>query len=216
VTDDEPPGQHKKPPGPAGTRAAARVRRLRAESGLTFKDLSARLEALGRPIPVLGLSRMEKGERRIDADDLIALALALDVTPNRLMLPDTDARSSSAAHALTPAVSGRPQQLWAWAQGEEPIATPLETLIDADGPDDLLYQFLDENKPYLLDKSVLSGGGLPGRDADASPELQEKLGRVLVAVSEALASGLGTAEVRCAVELGITSALLSSGEEDSR
>jgi transcriptional regulator with XRE-family HTH domain len=210
VTD----GQQKNPPGPAGERIAGRVRKLRLASGLTYKELSGRLEKLGRPIPVLGLSRLEKGERRVDADDLIALALALDVTPNRLMLPDVDARTSASPHAITPAVTGRPQQLWAWAQGEEPLALPVEALIDADGPGDLLYAFLEENKPYLLDRSVLSGGGRPGRDAGATPELEDKLGRALAAVQDALASGLGITELRCAVELAIAGSLLPPDQEE--
>lgn len=213
VTDDTGRGQPKIPPGPAGKRVAERVKKLRTASGLTFKEVSERLDALGRPIPVLGLSRLERGERRVDADDLIALALALDVTPNRLMLPDVDARTSASAHGLTPAVRGRPQELWSWAQGEEPIGAPVETLIDHDGPDDLRHAFIEENKPYLLNPAVTTGGGIPGRKASASPELEEKLGRALAGIQQALASGLTVTEVRCAVELAITSTLLPSDPE---
>lgn len=208
VTDDPDSRQAKNPPGPAGRRVMERVKKLRLASGLTFKELSERLEALGRPIPVLGLSRLEEGKRRVDADDLVTLALALDVTPNRLMLPDVDARTSASAHGLTPEVKGRPQELWSWAQGEAPIETPLETLIDADGPDDLQYAFIDENKPYLLDRAVTAGGGIPGRQASASPELEEMLGRAVTGIQQALASGLSVIEVRCAVELAIARALL--------
>lgn len=213
VTDDTGRGQPKIPPGPAGERVADRVKKLRNASGLTYKELSERLDALGRPIPVLGLSRLEKGERRVDADDLIALALALDVTPNRLMLPDVDARSSASMHGLTPEVRGRPQELWSWAQGEEPIGTPVETLIDADDADDRQYAFIDENKPYLLDKAVTAGGGKLGRQASASPELEEKLGIAVTGVKEALASGLSVLEVRCAVELAIAASLLPDHPE---
>jgi transcriptional regulator with XRE-family HTH domain len=210
---DAPDRKQAKPPGPAGRRVMERVKKLRLMSALTYKDLSGRLEALGRPIPVLGLSRMENGARKVDADDLVALALALGVTPNRLLLPDVDARSSASAHALTPAVKGRPQELWSWAQGEEPAETPLETLIDHDGPDDLRHAFIEENKPYLLNPAVTSGGGIPGRKASASPELEEKLGRALAGIQQALASGLSATEVRCAVELAITSTLLPSDPE---
>lgn len=214
VTDDTGRGQPKIPPGPAGKRVAEHVKKLRQASGLTYKDVSDRLAALGRPIPVLGLSRLEKGERRIDADDLIALALAFDVTPNRLMLPDVDARASASAHGLTAAVRGRPQELWSWAQGEEPVPVPVETLIDADGPDDFRHAFITENKPYLLNQAVVSGGGIPGRNASASPELEEKLGRALTGIQEALASGLSVTEVRCAVELAITTTLLPRDQEE--
>lgn len=41
---------------------------------------------LGRPMQPSGLSKIEHC-RRVDADHLLALALALDVTPNRRRLP---------------------------------------------------------------------------------------------------------------------------------
>lgn len=55
------------------------VARLRREQDLTFEALSVRLERVGRRIPPLGLSRMERGERRVDADDLVALSRVLGV-----------------------------------------------------------------------------------------------------------------------------------------
>jgi hypothetical protein len=33
------------------------------------------------------ISKIETTDRRIDVDDLVALAVALDTTPNRLLLP---------------------------------------------------------------------------------------------------------------------------------
>ncbi|MBF6286919.1 helix-turn-helix domain-containing protein [Nocardia cyriacigeorgica] len=78
------------PLGPTGETVRANVARLRDELRLTYPELSRRLEDLGRPIPVLGLSRIEKGERRVDADDLVALALALGVSPITLLMPATE------------------------------------------------------------------------------------------------------------------------------
>src|SRR5262245_25967787 len=81
--------------GPTGVRLARIVRELREERGITLVQLSQRLSQLGRPIPPLSLRRIEAADdddpdnrkpRRVDADDLIALALALEVTPNRLLL----------------------------------------------------------------------------------------------------------------------------------
>ena len=46
---------------------------LRVARRLTYRQLADRLEKLGRPIPTLGLSRIEKGNRRVDVDDLVAL-----------------------------------------------------------------------------------------------------------------------------------------------
>ncbi len=57
---------------------------------MSYAELSRRPEELGRPIPPLGLTRIRDGKRRIDVDDLIALALALDVSPAVLLLPLTE------------------------------------------------------------------------------------------------------------------------------
>jgi transcriptional regulator with XRE-family HTH domain len=79
--------EKKVPLGPTGLQVQHNVKRLREAKGLTYTELSARLSALGRPIPVLGLRRIEAGERRVDADDLIALARVLGVPPVLLLLP---------------------------------------------------------------------------------------------------------------------------------
>lgn len=79
----------KNPLGPSGDTVRANVLRYRNRMNLGYADLARRLEALGRPIPVLGLSRIERGERRVDIDDLMALAVALGVSPTSLLLPDS-------------------------------------------------------------------------------------------------------------------------------
>jgi transcriptional regulator with XRE-family HTH domain len=49
------------------------------------QELSERLAALGRPILPSGLSKIEQGTRRVDVDDLVALADALETVPSRLL-----------------------------------------------------------------------------------------------------------------------------------
>lgn len=66
--------------GPLGVIVAANVKRLRKEQRLTYVELSARMSAAGRPIPVLGLRRIEKHERRVDVDDIAAFAAVFRVT----------------------------------------------------------------------------------------------------------------------------------------
>jgi transcriptional regulator with XRE-family HTH domain len=44
-----------------------------------------RLAALGRPILPSGLSKIEQSTRRVDVDDLVALADALRTVPSRLL-----------------------------------------------------------------------------------------------------------------------------------
>lgn len=74
-------------PGTLSDQIASAVRRLREKQRLPYTELSERLAKIGRPIPVLGLRRIEKGERRVDVDELVALARALNVPPVWLMFP---------------------------------------------------------------------------------------------------------------------------------
>jgi helix-turn-helix protein len=71
--------------GTAGRTVAAQIRQLREWKRLGLQDLSDRLEAIGRPILPSGLSKVELGNRRVDVDDLVALAAALDTVPGRLL-----------------------------------------------------------------------------------------------------------------------------------
>jgi transcriptional regulator with XRE-family HTH domain len=54
---------------------------------MTQRALSERLAAHGRPMAVTAISRTEYRQRRVDVDDLIALAAALGVSPTALLLP---------------------------------------------------------------------------------------------------------------------------------
>jgi transcriptional regulator with XRE-family HTH domain len=72
-------------PGPLGRNLIANVEYLRQARGLSWRQLSAELDGIGRPIPPLGLGRMLKGERRVDVDEAAALAEVLDVTPDVLL-----------------------------------------------------------------------------------------------------------------------------------
>ncbi|GAA1028006.1 hypothetical protein GCM10009557_11450 [Virgisporangium ochraceum] len=120
VTEDR---TAKNPLGPTGRRAAERVRMLREQQKLQFKELSERLAALGRPIAALGLSRIEKGERRIDADDLVALALAFGVTPLALLLPNISPTGITWRPDSVDLTSERAMtfpEAWRWATGVQP------------------------------------------------------------------------------------------------
>ena len=75
------------PIGGVGQDVIANVERLRQARGLSFRALSEMLGALGRPILPAVLHRLSQGRRRVDADDLVAFAAALGVTPADLLLP---------------------------------------------------------------------------------------------------------------------------------
>lgn len=114
----------KNPLGPTGVVAARRVRELRDRAGLSYKQLADELAGIGRPIPALGLRRIESEDRRIDADDLVALAVVLGVNPSALLLPPTikgDVEITGAGLVLA-------RQAWDWADGTEPLRP-----VDDDG-----------------------------------------------------------------------------------
>ncbi|AYF31479.1 hypothetical protein CSH63_29340 [Micromonospora tulbaghiae] len=71
--------------GPLGQQVASNVKALRGSTSL--RELESRLRELGRPILASGLVKLEAGRRRVDIDDLVALARALRVPPIRLVLP---------------------------------------------------------------------------------------------------------------------------------
>jgi transcriptional regulator with XRE-family HTH domain len=71
--------------GPTGRTVATRVRRIRERNGVSLQELSERLTAVGRPILPSGISKIEQGARRVDVDDLTALADALATIPNDLL-----------------------------------------------------------------------------------------------------------------------------------
>jgi transcriptional regulator with XRE-family HTH domain len=107
------------PIGPVGQHVIENVRQLREARRLSYTDLSAKLGDLGRPIPTLGLSRMERGARRVDADDLVAIAMALGVNPSALLLP----RAGSADDEIDLAPNARyaSADAWGWADGRGPL-----------------------------------------------------------------------------------------------
>lgn len=86
-------------------------------------ELSEKLTALGRPIPPLGLRRIEDGSRRVDVDDLTSIALALDVSPISLLMPHTESEDDPAE------VSGHDEPvragvLWGWLRTSGALRDP--------------------------------------------------------------------------------------------
>lgn len=109
--------------GPTGETVRERIKSIRGRVPVT--ELSTRLESLGRPIPPLGIRRIESGERRVDADDLMALAAALGVSPVTLLMPDTQEASDPVS---TTGVDGEvtAKQLWRWLTAENRIGAKEE------------------------------------------------------------------------------------------
>lgn len=115
--------------GASGRAVAANVKRLRKDRGWSLRALSEALEGLGRKLSQDAINKIENGAekdttkqiRRVDVDDLVALAIAFNVTPSTLLLPD-----SIRGEAEITGVQGTipAEDAWKWADGKRPLAIP--------------------------------------------------------------------------------------------
>lgn len=116
--------------GPTGRALADVVRKRRDELGLTYAQLSRRLTKNGRDIPTLGLRRIESCQRHVDADDLVALALALEVAPATLLMP-TGVKAGQELELTGHQHLVLAEQLWNWLTASYPVAGPVMSFYGA-------------------------------------------------------------------------------------
>jgi transcriptional regulator with XRE-family HTH domain len=107
------------PIGTIGQTVVRNIQDLTEARGLSLRGLSDRLRAIGRPILPSVLHALSQGKRRVDADDLVALAHALGVNPASLLLPRDV--PMDAEIEVTPEVRQRAWAVWAWADGRMPL-----------------------------------------------------------------------------------------------
>ena len=146
--------EKRNPLGPTGETLRANVIALRERKNLTYAQLSRKLKAAGRPIPELGLRRIEDGDRRVDVDDLVALAAALEVSPITLLMPSTADADEIAATAVGAVTALR---LWQWLAAEMPLA--------GDTPSDVFGFILRSVPNWLLgtEYELIESGASPNR-----------------------------------------------------
>jgi transcriptional regulator with XRE-family HTH domain len=117
--------------GPTARTVAGNVRRLRQARGISLRALSSQLANGGRALSADAINKIENGcasdadavtgrqVRRVDVDDLIALAGAFNVSPLALLLPwwvePTTAVELTGTGTVTAAAA------WAWAEGSHPL-----------------------------------------------------------------------------------------------
>lgn len=101
--------------GPTGEAVARNLKRLRGS--VTLRELQQKLGDVGHEISASGLQKIEAGARRVDVDDLMALAIALGVNPNALLF----AWSSDEPLEVTGAKFRDLVSVWDWAEGEAPV-----------------------------------------------------------------------------------------------
>ncbi|MDW4913721.1 helix-turn-helix transcriptional regulator [Streptomyces californicus] len=112
------------PSGPTAQRVAENVAKIRKARQLDQKELSARLSDVGRPMLPTVVSKIERKDRRIDVDDLVALALALNVSPALLLLGSSYSEHESVL--LTDRVRTTSRTAWRWTEGAEAITIPAD------------------------------------------------------------------------------------------
>lgn len=108
--------------GPTSMTVAANVRRARKGHGLSTYELADRLASAGHAIAASAVAKIERGERQVTVDDLMALATALDVPPSALLLPPHD--GTQRIVELTGAGTVPADVAWDWADGKRPLTLP--------------------------------------------------------------------------------------------
>ncbi|MFE7229870.1 helix-turn-helix domain-containing protein [Streptomyces sp. NPDC057596] len=103
--------------GPTGKRVAENLAAVRKARGWSMPKLREEMAELGRHLPATGVIKTEAAERRVDVDDLVAFAVALNVSPLTLLLPgawgDGDVW-------LTDRKRVQSRTAWLWGQGLAP------------------------------------------------------------------------------------------------
>ncbi|WP_233515371.1 helix-turn-helix domain-containing protein [Marinitenerispora sediminis] len=148
--------------GPTGQQVAANVRRFRRLRGLSTTELARRLTEVGRPTIAGAITRIEAGRRRVDADDLVALAQTLGVTPSALLLPPTaEGHTEVTGAGQVPA-----HDAWRWMDGQWPLGASRD-------PEELRKQLTDFHlhaRPYGIPPyQSVDDAVVWMRDFDATP-----------------------------------------------
>ncbi|MEV0492361.1 helix-turn-helix domain-containing protein [Streptomyces atratus] len=133
--------------GPTGKRVAENLADIRKARGMTMPALREEMAKLGRPLPATAVIKTEQKERRVDVDDLVAFALALNVSPLTLLLPR---EWDDSPVDLAPDFALKTRTAWRWAEGRSP-ANDWGTSPDGDELNDEAEQdYLKEREEYEL------------------------------------------------------------------
>lgn len=164
--------------GAMGRHAAETIARLRRERGWEQRDLAERVATAGRGLSASVLSKIENGSRRIDVDDLVAVAAALEVSPALLIL----------------AAPARPRE-----PGGDTLPGPVRSVSEAVGADIEALGDLVDIQPSLAQmalklarqideitvRTCVCGEEIPGRD-DATKLLPQLTRELRVTLGELL------------------------------
>lgn len=115
--------------GPTAQTVRDNIARIRGRERITLRQLSARLTDSGRPLSHTSLSQIESGNRRVDVDDLVSIALALNVSPSTLLMPSTQTAGDKVTATGMKAVLA--QEMWDWVTAAS-SGPPGSEIIDMD------------------------------------------------------------------------------------
>lgn len=87
----------KGPLGPAGNNVRRNISRLREQRGWGYREVEERLSRVGRAISTLGLSAIDTGQRRVEVDDLVALAAVFELDVEELLRPPANCETCHGA-----------------------------------------------------------------------------------------------------------------------
>lgn len=129
---------------------------------MSQSELVAKLKKLGISYSVSAISKIEKGQRKLDPDDLVGIAVALGTTPNALLFGSEHFLGIEPVE-IAPEASFRADRVWSWADGEFPLdpANPKQQ-----------FDFQREARPHLppvIHKDLPSAV----RDAEVSRVLED-------------------------------------------
>lgn len=100
----------------------ARVRELRAlNGGWSQRDLADRLQGHSVRLHHSAVAKVETGARRVDLDELLALAYVLNVAPVHLFVPPVGGEDETVHVEIVDGVRVAPSTLRRWIRGLFPI-----------------------------------------------------------------------------------------------
>lgn len=148
---------------------ARNVARLRNARGYSTSRLSKLLEDAGRPITASSITKLELGQRKVDIDDLMTLAVVLRVSPTALLMPPTanpdDAVDITGEGEISADVA------WAWTLGERPLDLP----TDDDG--EVWADFQTHSRPPGLRNYYMITEASHGEDGSFHVRAKDTSGR---------------------------------------
>jgi transcriptional regulator with XRE-family HTH domain len=178
-----------KPMGPTSERIREAVRVWRQRRRLQAAQIEERTRNLNWPVLSTAISKIEAGARRVDCDDLVVLAMTLDVSPVTLMMPESGAPSLPLDEPIdiTPGRQATIGDAWAWFTGERSLDGTAEA------------EFIERNRPHRFAPPAFTG--------DASRNGLDAWLAIGEAVRAALQSGVDSGMLRIAFETALVAGL---------